>query len=502
MINLKKMLVLPSVLVLFGAYCLCFLSACGTTNRLLNASKNITNYDISCAYNDETKSLFASQTTDYINSTGTTLYQLNFNLYPNAFRTGATANVVSDLNFDKAYPNGFSEGKIEIKNVEVNDKSVNFTIGGVDENILIVPIVAGVKNSSSISIDFDFDLTIPNCLHRFGYNDNSVNLGNWYPVVCEYVDGAFVNDLYSSNGDPFYSSIANYAIEFTCNQDFTIANSGKVLNTTVENSQVNYTLSATAVRDFAIVLSKNFDTLTATVGDTLITYYYYDDENAEDSILASQRAVTIYNSTFGEYPYSTLAVVETGFVHGGMEYPNLVYISDAVENSSDYINVIVHEIAHQWWYGVVGDNQYAEGWIDEGLSEYSCIVFYEAYSEYNKTRNDVVGTALQSYLLFLDVYKDVFQSVDTTMTRKLNAYITEPEYTYMAYVKSVLMFDNLRQLIGDKKFFKGLASLFDDNYLSIASRDDVVNAFEKQSGTELSNFFSSWLDGKIVIESL
>ena len=65
----------------------------------------------------------------------------------------------------------------------------------------------------------------------------------------------------------------------------------------------------------------------------------------------------------------------------------------------------------------------------------------------------LLKNALTSYNMFTEVYEQIFGSVDTSLTRTLGQYKTEPEYVYMAYVKSMLMFDNLRTVIGDKKFF-------------------------------------------------
>ena len=144
------------------------------------------------------------------------------------------------------------------------------------------------------------------------------------------------------------------------------------------------------MRDFAAVLSKKFEVKKEKVGATEVAYYYYDDEQADASFNTAVKALKTFNEMIGKYPYKTLSVVKTNFVHGGMEYPNLVYISENLNNYEDYTNVIVHEIAHQWWYGVVGNNAYANGWMDEGLTEYTTALFYEFNKEYNIKKDDVI----------------------------------------------------------------------------------------------------------------
>ena len=78
-------------------------------------------------------------------------------------------------------------------------------------------------------------------------------------------------------------------------------------------------------------------------------------------------------------------MVQTDFSEGGMEYGALVYISLDVTDQLQYQGVIVHEIAHQWWYGLVGNNQILTAWIDEGLAEYCTAVFFETHPQYGKT---------------------------------------------------------------------------------------------------------------------
>ena len=163
---------------------------------------------------------------------------------------------------------------------------------------------------------------------------------------------------------------------------------------------------------------------------------------------------------FGEYPYTQLSVVKTNFVHGGMEYPNLVYISDVINDYKSYTNVIVHEIAHQWWYSVVGSNEYSHAWLDEGLTEYSTALFYELNPSYEIEIKELMFNAIKIYTYYTQVYSAVYKKLDTTMTRALDEYVNENEYVYISYVKGMLLFDSLRQLVGDEKFFSGLELYF------------------------------------------
>lgn len=488
--------------ILFGSLALiAFLSGClvivflSSTNEVDKLAKKLTTYDITVEYNDIGKTLVCSQKVKYINNNDVVLNSLNFHLYPRAFSENAVNKPVSEFNFNKAYTNGFSEGNIKIENVCVNNQNVVVGYCGQDNDILIVPLREELYPQDVVEISMDYVVTIPNVNFRFGYGENTVNLGNFYPIVCRYEDGGFVNDSYHYNGDPFYSDSANYNVSLSYPENIVCVTSGKLKNVKVDDGRKFATYTANAVRDFALCLSSKFSVVSNSVEGTTVNYYYYDDENCEGSLTVAVDALSTFNNLIGKYPYSELNVVQANFLHGGMEFPSLVLISDDLSSRSEYNNVIVHEIGHQWFYGVVGNNEVEEAWLDEGLTEYITAMFYELNPSYGIKINDVISNALKSYLLFEDVYRDVYGNIDTSMDRRLNEFTTEPEYVYMVYVKGVLLFDNLRQYVGDSAFCQSLKYYYENNKFKIATKDHLIHAFEKHTTKDVASVINSWVDG-------
>ena len=478
-------------------------AGCGEVNALENASKLASNYNITATLNYEDKTLDSNETVRYINTSKNELTELKFHLYPNAFREEATTyRAVSETQSSRAYPNGFSEGNIEINKVTIQNKDIDFAISGEDENILSIPLESTLRPNSYVDIEIKFSLLIPNCNHRFGYGENTLNLGNWYPIACVFEDGEFMTDGYSPNGDPFYSEVANYTVSITYPNTLKIATTGIVLESTTDATSTTTTATARAVRDFAMVLSDKFETLTTTVGDTTINYFYYDDKNPEAHLETARLAVSTFNEMFGAYPYTILNVAKANFLQGGMEYPNLVYISDEVDLDSEYNNVIIHEIAHQWWYGVVGNNECEYAWIDEGLADYSTALFYDENPSYGRTSSEVFNSALSSYLLFCDVYRDVYDDLDTSMNRNIHKFNTETEYVYLTYVKGVLMFDSISEIIGENKMQSALRDFYENNMFSTVTPADLIESFESVTHKKLAGYIMSWLDGSVVFEEL
>lgn len=488
--KIRKYLLLLLLPVLFLVGC--------NTSELDKASKGLNTYSMQITYNND-HTLSVEQDISYINTTENTLDEVLFHLYPRSFRSGSICSVVSTLNYSKCYYNGISYGDLEVHNVKVDKQDSSINISGYDDDILKVNLDSPLAPNDSVNINISYTVTIPNINHRFGYGESTINLGNFYPVACMYEEGEWVTDSYHYNGDPFYSDMANYNVTITADSSLTLASTGNINNVSSEGSNSLYTISAKAVRDFAFVLSDKFKVVSDNIDGVTVNYYYYNNQYPNECLQAGIDSIHTFNTLFGKYPYSTFNIVESNFVHGGMEYPNLVLISDAVDIQSDYINVIVHETAHQWWYGLVGNNEYKYGWLDEGLTEYSTILFYKENPSYGVDTDELIKNTNNSFSTFVDVYTRVFGKADTTMNRALNEYTNESEYVYIAYVKGVLLFDSLEEVLGHEKFVKCLSRYFEDNKYHIATPDSLIYSFEKASGRNLNELFESWINGKVKI---
>ena len=460
-----------------------FLVGCGGQVQL-------SSYDIVCEYDENSHTLTCEQNVNYVNNSNNTLNEICFFLYPNSFEEIAVSNAY----YDRAYPNGDSFGDIEIESVKIGDKDAEFNIE--NEAILNVTLFSDLFPNENIEINLSYVVTLANVYHRLGYGDNAVNFGNFYPILCVYDDG-FVKNSFASNGDPFYSDIANYNVQITFPSNYTLATSGEVLRSTNENSKTTTEIKGEKLRDFCFVLSTKFEVISKTINDVNVNYYYYDDENAEEYLTLACEVIEEFSSSFGDYPYKNVNVVKTNFCFGGMEYPNLVYISDEIADAETYRYVIVHELAHQWWYSLVGNNEYEEAWLDESLTEYSTALFFERH-DYGLNYDDIIAGADSTYRLFVDVYSNVLGDVDESMNRNLGEFETEPEYVNCVYTKGVLMYDSLRKTLGDSKFFKCLKDYFENFRYKNASGADLINSFSSSSHRNLEGYFSSWLNGEVI----
>lgn len=486
------------LIILLSSVAIFTFSGCKKDDNILSLSKNLTTYNIEINLNTDTKQAQANQTITYLNDTDTILKELKLHLYPQNFKKGATQSVISNTHLNSAYPNGMSYAEFAITRLIINNEDCAIEYEGEFNSILCIDLKSGLMPDKQIMLEMDYSFTLPNCHHRFGYGDNTINLANFYPIMCVFENGEFNTSGYHANGDPFYSNMANYQVSITTNSDYIIAGTGEKTCQNLENNLTKTSFKANLVRDFAIVLSNKFETISLTHENTKIEYYYFNDSDAKSSLQTGIDAIKTFSKLFGKYPYTTLSIVKTDFVHGGMEYPNLIMISSNIDNTDDYKNVIVHETAHQWWYAMVGNDEFKHPWLDESLTEYSTILFYDYNDGYNLNHKSMVDSCKSNYTLFINVYEDVLGKIDTSM-RAVNEYSTEPEYTYCTYVKGVLMYESLYQLVGKDKFVKSLKEYFETNKYSNSTPENLISSFEKICKKDLTSFFESWISGKVVI---
>lgn len=473
-----------------GAVAFCF---CGCSAQ---EEKQLSKYTIDASLSQDNV-LTASVVCDYVNNTDVPLDEVWFHLYPNAYRNGAKFAPVPDDRITEAYPDGRSYATLDISAVTVNGAATDITVAGEDCNILAVD-TGTLQPADTVTVTINYTLSLPKVRHRLGYTDNSVNLANFYPIACVYRDGAFVADTYSSIGDPFFSECADYSVTLELPSGYDCAATGTVEKTESDGKTV-YKSTARNVRDFAAVVGNKYSKMSGRSGMTVVNYMYYNDADPDGGLNAAIDALRVFGELFGEYPYAEYTVVQTGFLQGGMEYPGLSMISDGMTGDGKK-DVIVHETAHQWWYGVVGNDEVKYPWLDEALAEYSTMMFYEHVDGYKYTFNAKRADALAAYMLYCETFKNNGLG-DTSMTRPVTGYEGETEYSYMTYVKGALMLDDVRNTIGSDAFVNGLKSYYSGNMYAVAEPQHLIGAMEKASRRELNALFESWLNGNVKLYS-
>jgi hypothetical protein len=436
--------------------------------------------------------LSAKQTVGYRNSSDGEISEVKLNLYPNAFREGAKIKPYFEAGVDAAYPDGINYGGIDIKSASSNGAPCEFSIGGDDKNILSIKMPEPIKRGASRSFDIEYTVKIPKTNMRFGYYDGIINLTNFFPTVCVLKDGQFAECAYLPTGDPFFSQAADFDVTLTTDRAYLAAHSGDLKSEKQEGGGRTFGYKAKNIRDFALCLSESFAVETAKAGGVEIKYYYLKGgTNSGEKAGLSARAIKFFSEYFFEYPYKTYCLVETFITAGGMEYPNLVFINKDM-SESDKETVIVHETAHQWWYGIVGSDNLSAAWMDEGLTEFSTELFFE--------KNDRRLKAAEYYRGNYAAAKRFDQIVgeinpgNITMEKHLSEFVSEYEYVVCVYSRGHLLFKDLFKTVTEQNFKKAVKYYVKKNKYKIASADGLTAAFNKYYKGDVRGIFSAWIN--------
>ena len=464
---------------------------------LEKAAKASDTISINAKYCDVEKTLVASQSVEFTNRTARPKDVVMFHVFANAFREGALHPAVLPGEYQEAFPNGVSYGWIDIHTVRVNGARVLVQVMGEDMNVLIVPMFSPLVPGAKVYIEIAYTVKLANIAHRLGFTDRVVNLGNFYPVPVVYSkeEGWMVNP-YSHNGDPFFNAVHNFNVTLSKPKNYVMASSGTLLNEKVSGDTRTTSVSSRAIRDWAAVLSPDFKVVSRIVDRVAVNYYFLEDDNAVHSLEVSVRALRTFSRLFVVYPYAQLTVVQTEFLHGGMEYGELVMISSCITDRAEIDRVIVHEIAHQWWYGIIGNDQVRTAWIDEGLTEYATLLFYDENPDlFSVGRADYINVFRNNFAMFTGLVLGVGGSLDVRMNRHLNEFGNQHEYFFMTYVRGMLLFVDLEKVLGRAVMVHALSNIARDFKFGIMTELSLISNLEKASGFTLGKFFQGYING-------
>ncbi|MHB1314957.1 MAG: M1 family metallopeptidase [Christensenellales bacterium] len=486
-IHLKKTALIIMALLIF-------VSGCGA-GKSYNEPKEVTEHYLSAAVDAAAGTVQCMQTINYINTAGAVLDELKFYVYANAYGNPVTTPFGKD-SFADTYPDGFSRGYATIQSVKVDEKDMPFTLGGTGNIILTIPAV-GLQPDERTKLEVTYTLTVPQALSRFGQNDYGMNLCNCFLVPCMFEDGEWDCNPYYDQGDPFYSQVATYHVQLQLPAGYNAAFSGYAVAKEQTDSGTTYMIDAPLVRDFACSVSDQYEEKTESESDVLIRSLAYTKENAKQSLEYAKQALRNYEDMYGEYPYAQVTVAETDFFCGGMEYPNLVLIDNSLyEDGGELIleYVIAHELAHQWWYGLVGSDQVEEPWLDEALTEYSTCLYFSR--QYGAEMGDVVykGFVTEPFTKYLEY---MIIRGNEGVGRSLDTFSDSMVYTAVVYTKGALMFKALHEDMGND-FTKALQAYCAENAYGIGTPEKLLKAFGETTGKDYSELMARWLfDGGI-----
>lgn len=432
-----------------------------------------TYYLIDLTVDVESLILAGSERMLYTNNEGIALDELYLRLFLNTPAYGGTA---------------------EIERLAINGKGVE-AVYELGDSAVRLPLDKPLAPSDSVEIAVDFRVKVPEGTeHGYGqfcYAEEVMALPNFYPLMPVYDDEGWNVDLAPDYGDAVYSDTALYRVSITAPKEMVVVTSGSMVKK-VDNRDgtVTWTCVSGPMRDFNIVISDGYEAVSTTVGGTTVNSYYLsqDEAGGQAALRYASDALRVYNDRFGLYPFAELDVMETPTTAGGIEYPGLIVVSSGFyDESGGFFEIATaHEVAHQWWYSMVGSDQVDEPWLDESLTNYSAFVYFE----------DVHGAEAAAEVFdryFESPYRRALEEGRDAPVAQPVAAFSPGEYASIVYGKGPLFFHALRQEVGDETYFNILQEYLRRHKYGIATPESFLAMAEEISGRDIYELYRRWI---------
>ena len=231
---------------------------------------------------------------------------------------------------------------------------------------LRVPL-EGLDGGESVVIGLSFALNVgssPDAFSaRLSRDAGVLSFGQWFPIL------STEHEVYGL-GDPQISFTADaIRLDLTTTTPLprdAVACPGLV--SAPESTGSEWVCEVEEVRDFSFIVNPAFALTTRTVGDTTLRVYTQTVDGSATADLATAALIGL-SEAFGPYPWPDLVLAEVGAGGGfSMEYPRAIHLTRGKVVDT---YVVYHEVAHQWFYAQLGNDQQREPWLDEGFADFS-----------------------------------------------------------------------------------------------------------------------------------
>lgn len=454
---------------------------------LLSASEGLDEISVSASLEPETRMLSVTQTFRLQNRTGQSQSAVVLRAWANAFRSMDTSPIATEELYNLCYPDGFSTGSVTIGRAAVSGEGVVFRYLDEAKTVVSLPVSQDWQPGETLTVELRYQVEIPRAAYRFGVNDGIWSLGNALIVPALWQDGAWRTDEYLPVGDPFVSQCQNWHVTLSLPEGYVCAGSACPTVETAEGRSL-YTFEALAVRDFALVAAEGLHRAQTMENGVLVTAYAMDAKQARQMLDYACKALRYYAAHYGAYPYPAYTLCQTAMPMSGMEYPAFSMIgADTLADASALEEAIAHETAHQWWYAVVGSDQWNQPWQDEALAQYSTLCYLEEYHG-AAARQELEQQA--AYALRVTVPRGV------TPGCPLDRFSTMSEYQLVVYDRGLALMCALDTMTGSLD--TALAAYYDTHAFVLACREDFETLLSAATGMDIAPLCRDYLDTYIL----
>jgi hypothetical protein len=465
-------------------------------------------YTIKVQLDAERKWITGSESIVYANNSPDTLREFYLHLYPNAFRD---KNVPYQKDANREYnlvlrdvPEK-NKGWLDLHGVKVGADPVTVTVDGTLAHMKLPrPLAPG----DSMTISFTFDGKVRKGADRAGYSGNHYDFAQWYPKVVVYDEKGFHPDQFMTG--EFYGEFGTFDVHIEMPAHFVVVATGTVQSgdpgwdynpphqkdapkREADGARKTVHFHAEKVHDFAWCADPTYVVQDTTLDGIEIrsAYRRSSAKTWEDSTLAhAVRAIKWYGSKVGRYPYPQITVAEM-LRGGGMEYPMFVMDGRASEG------LVMHEIGHVYFYGILANDEREEAWLDEGFATFMTAWYNtETHGPWGDTSEwNFYQRITPQYNIWEKYRRNVFDLERRHYGERVSFRAEDYIHSYRAnvYDKAALTLNTIKFVAGDEKFVQILHDYFDKWQFKHVNEDRFREVCENVAQWDLSRQFEQWL---------
>lgn len=430
-----------------------------------------TQYFIDLTINYYNRFITASSRAVYTNKTESPINEMVFIVYPTIFQNA-----------------------IYIKSIKSGGGSPisNFRW---ESHRMVIPLETPLMPGEQIEIVHDFELYMPDREGTFGQTGRQLNLAYWFPFIPpRNEDGWWFNEISILNSQIVGEHLVFEAADFDVTLSFTDRRENMKIAAGVPSQETEGTLhfQMKLGRTFTLSISDIYVITEREVNDIKILSYAFPEDvvSGEAAADIAADAVSLYSELYGPLERELISVVEADFLHG-MEFDGLILLSRGFYmffNGTPETNLTIitpHEISHQWFFSLVGNDQALEPWLDESIATYSEALFYERYHPelvpwwWENRVDGLQPTGFIDNSIYLEGGYEAYRD--------------------SVYLNGAHFLQDLRDLIGDDAFFGFLKAYLRDNRHDIATGEDFWSALRNHTNSDLTNLQVQYFANPVVI---
>ena len=506
----------------------------GQRSTAATMSERIANYQIDVRLDPEAKTVRGRQVLRWVNSGRVATDEFCFHLYLNAFRNNRSTfarELRSRGLWEKKdpIPREFW-GYTEIDSVAVTDEDgrpIQITHQDFiapddgnreDRTVWRLRIARPIGPTKRVRFRIAFTSKLPRGIFRTGWVKDYFFAAQWFPKI-----GVFEGDSWNCHqyhrATEYFADYGVYDVALTAPKDWQVGATGKLVERQPgPDGSVTHRYHQADVHDFAwaattrhLSIKRRFNHPELPPVEIHLLLLPEHSHLEKRYFQAVEHGLRLFGQWFGPYPYATLTLIDPPYNSntGGMEYPTLITGRSHFWSPPETLSpeaVTIHEVGHQWWYGLVANNEFEESWLDEGINSWAAArVQREVYSPRRFSRRFFGGIPL--------VFPSIsvpFESGSLPYLRRHGStdrmvlpgwhYLSRSSYLVNSYYKPELVLWTLERLLGPEEMLKVIRTYFERYRFRHPSTQDFMATVGEVTGRDWSDFFHQTLFSSEVLD--